>query len=260
MKKELEWSKWDILIVVFGIVVAVICSLFPKTDIYIAVTSGILVVLVIEVIRVRLAVPATTERLLAEIGKLCQTLAEREENQPLFLNALSRGVVRISLDQIDTVWRELSWRLQKTYRATNYQPDMYVTNTAETVLDVQKAKMTAQKIHIKKVFIVEQEHEFKTANMRKIISQHKLDLADLRYFRMDEIMDRPKLREVKERLGSVDFAVFDDKVVLLWHLDEKRACTHGEIIFGAELAKDYISFFDLLHEEAHRDFEKWLAT
>lgn len=125
--------------------------------------------------------------------------------------------------------------------------NLYENRYAEDVLSVQKAKVRALKdFKIKRVFISLTEDELKTPAGKNLIKEHideraPMDIKSVLY----QGIDQTEL----ERIGgkkNLDFAIFDCRVVLIWHLDARREIVGFNVLVGQEVAKDFESFFDHL--------------
>ena len=68
----------------------------------------------------------------------------------------------------------------------------------------------------------------------------------------EEIENNPLLRKpLRNQLGGqIDFGIFDDMVVLVWTLDDKRKPKGGKVIVGDTRVAAFRAFFDDLVQEA----------
>ncbi|MEK6303226.1 MAG: hypothetical protein AABO41_21145 [Acidobacteriota bacterium] len=74
---------------------------------------------------------------------------------------LHYGVNRFPADKMKDVWLWLLWQTGTSYFATNYMSvdQLYPTGYADAALAAQTAKIRAQKVNIRKVFIVDEPGE-----------------------------------------------------------------------------------------------------
>jgi hypothetical protein len=58
----------------------------------------------------------------------------------------------------------------------------------------------------------------------------------------------PQLQQLGDK--NLDFAIFDDDVVLVWRLDGQRKVLDAEVLVGEEVARKFGDFFRALWEQA----------
>jgi hypothetical protein len=181
------------------------------------------------------------------LTKLADRTADANGDWALVQLRLAYAGRNISRPETSDVWNQLTWAARRSYRATNYIDigDLYENNYAEDVIAVQKAKVRALKnFTIKKVFIADSDAELKTSTGARMIAMHCDEKApmEIRTIRLEQI----EITELKAVGGRkrMDFALFDDQVVLVWHLDEQRKIGGSEVIVGDEQIKKFRAFFD----------------
>lgn len=198
-----------------------------------------------------------SDRQREELAALAGTLSEEASDQALLQRALAYGGRSLSADDADIAWRELTWLTRRMYCATNYiDPGTFYDNGhAENVVQLQKIKVSAlPRFTLKKVMIWKDVTEKGSEVAQKVLRMHQ-DPAipmQIKGILRDEITKSQPLREcLQEKLENrLDFAIFDEMVVLIWHLDRNRKITSAEVLAGIEAARPFQHFFDTLHTHA----------
>ncbi len=126
--------------------------------------------------------------------------------------------------EVQEVWYELCAAMTKSYCATNYCDlrSMYNSRLAEAALAIQKARIQALGLTISKVFMVDSPDEI--TRSKEIRDQIVMGI-NVKWILRSQMRN-------DSQLESIDFAIFDDKVVLAWELDKSRQ------IIGAWLRDD----------------------
>ena len=186
-----------------------------------------------------------------KLDQLVQNLAGRS-NTNADLEALFKfGSGKVNVHKMGEAWIYLLWRMQKSYRATNYikSVDIYRTGYAEDALEIQAAKIKAQHANIKKIFIVENEQELE--EMQTVFEkQHALGI-EVKHILYSEIQSKRMLNDKTLELATIDFGLIDDRTTLLWLLKDRRI-GGGRILLGSEEFAKYDEFFDALFKEARK--------
>lgn len=148
-------------------------------------------------------------------------------------------------------WTYLLWRMRKSYRATNYikNAELYEMGYAKAALQIQAAKIEAQNVDIKKIFIVDNDQELQEM---KTVFKNQYDLGiQVKYILYGDIRSKRMLNDKLIQLATIDFGLIDDRTTLLWRLKE-RGIDGGRILLGSEEFAQYDEFFDALFKEAKK--------
>jgi hypothetical protein len=154
-------------------------------------------------------------------------------------------------DRMPDMWLELLWRMRHAFCATSYValehwPEAYPIHGSE----IQRVKAAVSNVQIRRIFIVETPDE-----VNRLQQQANLFFPgiQLKYIHRTEIEKDQLLREfASDARHTIDFGLFDNKCVFLWHLDKKtRDLTGGRIDFSSEAIDEYQRFFDRLSSLAH---------
>jgi hypothetical protein len=161
------------------------------------------------------------------------------------------------LDPADTAnaWRDLTWCAQESYLATNYiNPKIfYGGNDAKDVVNFQLAKLRCNSsgFSIQKVLIWKDEQERKSPEVKDIIRLHRsnhgkrMDLYEILHVVFES--DAELQEELKKVEQEIDFAVFDRKVALVWHLNkDTREVDGGTVVLSDEKVRKFERFFNRL--------------
>ena len=262
MKTKSDPLLYKFVEIIGGVTVGIVLAYtIPEVNIALGILAGLLVTLTVDMIRTHYHTEKVFEEFDQKLVTLIDAVGAEESRRRLVLEALSCGTIDIPVDRMPDVWNRLSWSMSQSYVATNYiEPDeIYKPKFADSVVAVQRAKIVAQNVRISKVFIVDSPLELKKEAMRELIKHHREARISLRYMEFDAIRNHPTLGEWAKRLASIDFAVFDERVVLLWHLDRQRHVTRVEVRLGPEEAALYLEFFAALKKEARDDFDEYLT-
>lgn len=189
------------------------------------------------------------------------SIVELKESNVQLLNVLSTSMERsipdialitryasadIPADEMPRVWSELSWLIQKNYRATNWMnpQKIYEESWGKSALAVQRVKAQCKCAEIKKVLIVDNAEELQSAGLKKeLLEQHHagIKLRYLEHARLNTVLPLHRFSDLQ-----VDFGIFDDRYLLLWLVDKKRHLTGGKLIVDQEKIRAYSEYFDEL--------------
>jgi len=248
--------------VIFGFAAWWLSAKFDLKDIASGLTIGLVVALCVDVARNHYLEGNNAKAMDAKIGALAAELAHPYGTSFLAVKAIALSRQKIPPEEMESVWTELSSLMQKKYRATNsIKPTLiYGPKHADAVMTVQKAKVVAQSASIAKVFIVDSESELGEEPMLKIIRHHREANIGIKYITIKELSRFENLGKKEKKLLSVDFAIFDDEVVLIWYVNKTtRDYTGGEVLYGPGECKKYDDYYEALQHEASGDFKKFLS-
>jgi len=174
-----------------------------------------------------------------------------EMTRLMIIKELGRANAKVEASQIDAVWRRLTQSLSTNYFATNYidYQHMYGNDGAKAIIAAQQAKMLNDEVKIEKVFITDNAAELHGAPAQATVKMHRDAGIPVRHINRSEIdTELGKKRAIAD--DHMDFAIFDDSVVLRWHFDAQRKIDGGELLFGENEIRPYIEFFKLLRDVA----------
>lgn len=177
-------------------------------------------------------------------------LAERFSSDAQLAELLRAPQQELSQQQVPDKWLELLWRLEHDYAATNYisRAAHLDKGYASLALDIQALKVKVKYVQIHKVFIVDDATELR--DIRDLLLAQCRAGVQVRTLQRKEIDANAELKLKAAALQSIDFALVNHDVVLLWFLDGDRRITHGKLLFGEQQYQPYKLFFDSLYREA----------
>jgi len=177
---------------------------------------------------------AEIDRLRAQVEKVADCVSSGEIAPRLMVKVLGRASAQVSAAEIDEVWQ------------------MFGNARSKAIIATQRAKMLAEGVAVSKVFIVNEENEINSAEAKETLQLHRGEgITDLYYIVKGDI---------KTRLGDkftvaeddIDFAMFDDKVVLCWRFDHQRHIKGGRVFFGENEVKPFREFSSQLKAVAKK--------
>jgi hypothetical protein len=187
-----------------------------------------------------------------KLDRIAESLALTAREQHLAQLALSKTGRTLDAAETPATWRDLTWCVHRKYRATNYIDieHFYDTGTAQKTIAVQKAKILAQDVAVQKVFIYGQASELASPAGKRLVAEHRDAGVTMRFIARAAIDGKlaPQLRKLEPK--NLDFAIFDDDVVLVWHLDGERKVLDSEVLVGTEVAHKFGDFFRALWDQA----------
>lgn len=186
---------------------------------------------------------------------IAETLARDSASQTLLHVALSYAGRPLDCGETTRAWRKLCWFTQEKYVATNFinPKPFYESGDAQDVVTLQMAKIrTDPKFAIMKVLIWKDATERDSPEAREIVDLHRKDpraQMNLRGIVHGEVDQVKELKDGLSKLGGrIDFAIFDDRVVLIWRLDQAtREVTGGSVVVSEQEVLNFTSFFDSLY-------------
>lgn len=179
-----------------------------------------------------------------QMQKITECLASGDIAPRLMIKVLGRASAHVTASELDEVWNQLTWSLTKNYFATNYidYNAMFGNRRAQAILATQRAKMLAGEVEIAKVFIVDDAAEIATPKAKGTLQLHRREgIDDLSYIVRGDIAKRLRGKFTIDP-NKIDFAIFDDHVVLFWRYDDQRHIESGELLFGEAEVKPYREF------------------
>jgi hypothetical protein len=199
-----------------------------------------------------------------KLNEMAKSLKDGIESQTLTFIALPYVGQDLTQDQIDQAWRELSWYVREKYEATNYQTAFYQPGHVGSILKLQAAKIdcSADQFKIRKIFIWENEDEKSSSAAEEVRKKHKTLPAEKMLFK--ELQhDKLKSGKIKalaalnKKTGfenSIDFAIFDGRVVVVWDLKKnERNHQGGKVFVSPDIIEDFTNFFNGLWADVPLD-------
>ena len=186
---------------------------------------------------------------------IAETLARDSASQTLLHVALSYAGRPLDCAETTQAWRKLCWFTQEKYVATNYinPKPFYESGDAQDVVTLQMAKIrTDPNFAIMKVLIWKDSTERDSSEAKEIVALHRKDpraQMNLRGIVREEIDQVKELKDGLSKLDNqIDFAIFDDRVVLIWHLDQTtREVTGGSVVVSEREVLNFASFVTSLY-------------
>lgn len=247
---------WEMLLKLFALAVGLgVTLLLMRSDfanqggqlkVALGLLSTIMTTLFIEFIRLSKKVDDQQKRQ----EQIFTALAERFSSDAELGELLRAPQLELSGPQVPEKWLALLWRLERDYAATNYisREAHLDKGYAALALEIQALKIKVSHVPIRKVFIVDDEPE--RQNIHDVLLAQTQVGVQLRTIERKAIKTNAELKLQAAGLQSIDFALINRDMVLLWFLDGKRRITGGKLLFGEQQFKPYKLFFDSLYREA----------
>lgn len=217
---------------------------------------GGMTVLILQMVETSVRLNRSAEQQREQLGELADTLARDAIERALLQFGLRYAGRTLSEEEIHLAWRQLTWFAQREYCATNYiDPPSFYRGRALKVLQLQKTKLAAQEnFRVRKVLIWQDEAEQQSPAAREIVKLHldsigpRMELIEILH---PTIAQTPHLAKMLagELGGDLDFAIFDNLMVLVWRLDAHRKIASGALFVGPEAVTKFSRFFQALHDE-----------
>ncbi len=174
------------------------------------------------------------------LSHLCHRIAHHEQ----ISDVLTDG--RINEHEMETRWLSLLHNLRSNYSATNYIRNIYGKPLAQAALLVQKAKKVENKnVRIQKLFIFDGEDELiSSAQFLEEQGSSGIEICYLLKSELTSEMGRINNRDIH----SLDFGIFDDKLILVWDLDAQRNVLEGRLLVDKEQIVRHKKFFEQIVE------------
>jgi len=181
---------------------------------------------------------------------LTEKIAQQHQDIWDFAQVIRYGITTIPNEQVIDVVVQLMWRIKHRVLATSYvRPDVLWGRSYSILYhEIERAKIRVNKASITRIFIVDTQEEF--AQLRSVMLKHQEAGIKVKYIFKKKIDQTPTLKRGAASVESLDFDVFDDRLVLLVVMDKNRGPKCGKIIFGKEECERYKRFHDYLFEEA----------
>ena len=151
------------------------------------------------------------------------------------------------------VWIGLSASIRRYYWATNSMrlEVIYVPKHHEPAIAAQ-SRSARGGADIRKVFFYARENEKSSEAFRREIANQRAKHLQVRYCEQ-RTPDKILPIETRQQLRSIDFGVFDDLCVLIWHVLPDGKIADGELIFEPGAIQRYKDAFDILYREAKEE-------
>jgi hypothetical protein len=167
-----------------------------------------------------------------------------------FAQILRYGTTTVPNERVIDVVIQLMWRIKSRVLATSYvSPDVLWGRSYSALYhEIERAKIRVNKASITRIFIIDTQEELD--QLRDVMSRQQKAGIRVKYIFKKTIDQTPTLKRGAATVDSLDFDVFDDKLVLFVATDKKRGPKYGKILFGKEECERYKRFHDYLFEEA----------
>ena len=194
------------------------------------------------------------------LSNVAESLVDGGATKTLLHVAMCYAERLLGVGETMQAWRKLSWYSQQKYLVTNYidPKPFYESEDAKDVVSLQIAKLRSDTdFSIRKVFIWKDATERDSPEARAIVRLHREDPRAHMSLRGIVRGDNELNSELKNALESkiegqeADFAIFDERVVLVWHLDKStRRIIGGRVLVSEPRVKEFIVFFGRLFVES----------
>jgi len=156
----------------------------------------------------------------------------------------------LKADQMPRIWLNLIFRFDTMFSATNFIPsDMMFDGKKYARLgrEAQALKVNAGKT-VRKLLIFREAD--KESYKNELQAQLGLGLCP-KFIFYETICNDTNLRNKLDKLDSIDFGLFDSKIVLIWLLDkDSRHVIGGRILFDVDRFNQYKDFYESVYTEA----------
>jgi len=185
-----------------------------------------------------------------KLANILQKISEPMQTTAELYNILRYGVTKIPKEQIPNVWLELLWKIESRYFGLSYtNPDFWWNQAfSKLAIEIQRVKKNVIKAEINRIFVYENHDELR--NLQDVMAEQWKAGITVRYISKDIIEKRILLKKLSGKIKTLDYALIDQKTVLLVYVDKYRQFKHGEIIVSKEVFDTYKIFFDHLFDEA----------
>ena len=247
---------WEMLLKLFALAVGLgVTLLLMRGDfsnqagqlkVALGLLSTIMTTLFIEFIRLGKKVDDQQKRQ----EQIFAALAERFSSDAELGELLRAPQLELSQQQVPDKWLALLWQIETDYAATNYisREAHLDKGYAALALEIQALKVKVKYVQIHKVFIVDDAQELQ--NIRDLLQAQCQAGIQVRTMQRKAIDTHAELKLQAAGLQSIDFALINHDMVLLWFLDRHRRITGGKLLFGEQQFQPYKLFFDSLYREA----------
>jgi len=196
---------------------------------------------------------ATLERVKEEHAELLRLLRERIEHDRDAYYILRAHEGRLTQDQMTGIWLYLLNRLNRYYYATNFidSEKIYGTPWGKAALMIQTAKYIESNVFISKVFLIRSPDEI--AVLSQYLEEQRKVGVNIRYLPIEEVENDPSLCHSYgpgKPVPSIDFGIFDERILLVWDLNANREVTGGRTVFEEQVIDQHRQFFDALYKKA----------
>lgn len=248
-----EDIKWIIIGLIAGIIAALLnFVMFSNQDLQLwrSVISGIVTLFFVQLLRIIYKI----SEIKSNQNKILTSINPDKFTWNYMKLILEHGEHKIDKDALPLVWAELILNTRNLYRATNYikKENIYRQQWAKSRLLLQQARIECDNVEIQKVFIFWDEAEYKDSI--DDIKEQKKSKIHLKYITLNQIVNDVTIKN-HSKIISLDFGVFDDKLVLAWELDEKRDFKNGYLIFEESQVKEYLNYFRKLYSASQEYIE-----
>jgi hypothetical protein len=181
---------------------------------------------------------------------LTEKIAQKHQDTWDFAQVLRYGTTTIPNERVIDVVIQLLWRIKHRVLATSYvSPDVLWGRSYSALYhEIERAKIRVNKASITRIFIIDTQEELN--HLRNAMSRQQEAGIKVKYIFRKTIDHTPTLKRGAASIDSLDFDVFDDKLVFFMAIDNNRGPKYGKILFGKEECERYKRFHDYLYEEA----------
>ena len=181
---------------------------------------------------------------------LTEKIAQQHQDAWDFAQILRYGTTTVPNEQVIDVVIQLLWQIKHRVLATSYVSPEVLWGRSYSALyhEIERAKIRVNKSSITRIFIIDTQAELK--HLRNVMSKQQEAGIRVKYIFKKTIDHTPTLIRGAASVDSLDFDVFDDKLVFFMAIDKNRGPKYGKILFGKEECERYKRFHDYLFEEA----------
>jgi len=182
---------------------------------------------------------------------LTEKLAQKHQNTWDFAQILRYGITNVPNEQVIDVIIQLLWQVKHRVLATSYVSPEVLWGRSYSALyhEIERAKIRVNKASITRIFIIDTQEEL--SQLRSVMLKQQEAGIKVKYIFRKTIAHTPALERGAASVDSLDFDVFDDKLVFFMAIDKNRGPKCGKILFGKEECERYKRFYDYLFEEAY---------
>lgn len=181
---------------------------------------------------------------------LTEKIAQQHQDTWDFAQILRYGTTTVPNEQVIDVVTQLMWRIKHRVLAASYvSPEvLWGRSYSDLYHEIERAKIRVNKASITRIFIIDTQEEL--TQLHSVMLKQRDAGINVKYIYKVKINQTATLKRGAASVESLDFDVFDDRLVLLVAIDRKRGPKYGKILFGKEECERYRRFYDYLYEEA----------
>lgn len=183
------------------------------------------------------------DELQTDLLKIEKVLLDTGNYKRCLAKFISEKPVIIAAKDIQKLWLELLWEVEKSFWALTYLKPEETWNREYTSKGnyIQQAKIEAKDVTIKRVFVVNEVSELGT--FYDNIEKQKEMKIDVKFILKKDLNDLWRGHLKTHKIPSLDFAIIDEKYLVIVYMNKNRAMLKAEFHNITENNNFYIDLF-----------------